>query len=59
MVDNVLWSGAVVDPSVDDDDTNAIRAFNDHVRDDPRVEVVMLPVADGLSLLRPADAEMA
>ena len=59
VVDNVLWSGAVVDPSVDDDDTNAIRAFNDHVRDDPRVEVVMLPVADGLSLLRPADAEMA
>ena len=51
-VDNVLWGGAVVDPAADDESTKAIRAFNDAVRDDPRVDCVMLPVADGLTLLR-------
>lgn len=51
-VDNVLWGGAVIDPAADDADTRAIRAFNDAVRDDPRVDCVMLPVADGLTLLR-------
>lgn len=54
-VDNVLWSGAVVDPQRGDDDTNAIRAFNDHVAADERVERVMLPIADGLTLLRKPD----
>lgn len=52
LVDNVLWSGNVVRPEVDDDDTRAIREFNDMVAADPRVEAVMLPVADGLTLLR-------
>jgi caffeoyl-CoA O-methyltransferase len=52
MVDNVLWSGNVVDPAATDADTEAIRAFNDHVAGDDRVDVVMLPVADGLTLLR-------
>jgi caffeoyl-CoA O-methyltransferase len=51
-VDNVLWSGAVADPAVTDDDTEAIRAFNDHVAADERVDTVMLPIADGLTLLR-------
>lgn len=51
-VDNVLWSGRVVDPAADDPSTRAIRAFNDAVKDDPRVDCVMLPVADGLTLLR-------
>ncbi len=51
-VDNVLWSGKVADDSVTDEDTVAIRRFNDLVRDDGRVEVVMLPVADGLTLAR-------
>jgi len=49
-VDNVLWSGRVVDPSADDSDTRAIRTFNDHVAADPRVTTVMLPIADGLTL---------
>lgn len=52
VVDNVLWSGRVADPGADDTDTVALRAFNDAVCADPRVECVMLPVADGLTLLR-------
>jgi caffeoyl-CoA O-methyltransferase len=52
VVDNVLWSGRVLDPDADDADTVALRAFNDRVAADPRVEVVMLPVADGLTLAR-------
>jgi caffeoyl-CoA O-methyltransferase len=52
LVDNTLWMGTVVDPSQDDDSTNAIRAFNDQVATDARVDCVMLPVSDGLTLLR-------
>jgi len=52
LVDNVLWSGAVVDPANQDGDTIAIRAFNDMVAADDRVESVILPVADGLTLIR-------
>ena len=51
-VDNVLWSGAVIDDSDDSPDTVAIRAFNDTMAARDDVEVVMLPVADGLSLIR-------
>jgi caffeoyl-CoA O-methyltransferase len=42
----------VVDPSVTDDDTLAIRSFNDKVAADERVESVILTVADGLTLAR-------
>ncbi len=52
LADNVLWSGLVADPSNEEEDTVALRAFNDKVRADDRVEVVMLPIADGLSLIR-------
>jgi len=52
LVDNVLWKGAVVDPQADDANTVAIRRFNDCVAADPRVDCVMLPIADGLTLLR-------
>jgi caffeoyl-CoA O-methyltransferase len=52
LVDNVLWDGHVADPEVKDEQTLAIRDFNDHVARDPRVECVMLPIADGLTLLR-------
>ncbi|MCB1251315.1 MAG: SAM-dependent methyltransferase, partial [Acidimicrobiales bacterium] len=44
--------GAVIDPAADDEHTLAIRACNDAVAADPRVECVMLPVADGLTILR-------
>jgi caffeoyl-CoA O-methyltransferase len=49
-VDNVLWSGNVLDPQQPDD--HAIVAFNDHVRADTRVTCVMLTVRDGLTLIR-------
>jgi caffeoyl-CoA O-methyltransferase len=52
LLDNVLWGGSVVDPSDTAADVVAIRAVNDHVAADPRVEVVMLPIADGLTLAR-------
>jgi caffeoyl-CoA O-methyltransferase len=51
-VDNVLWSGNVLEPRTDDD--HAIVAFNDHVRSDPRVTCVMLTVRDGVTLIRRA-----
>lgn len=52
VVDNVLFLGTVIDPSVSNETVDAIRAFNDLVASDPRVDCVMLPVADGLTLLR-------
>ena len=51
MVDNTLWSGRVADPSDDDADTDAMRAFNDMVEADERVMTVLLPISDGLTLL--------
>jgi caffeoyl-CoA O-methyltransferase len=51
-VDNVLWSGRVVDQSITEGDTKTIRDFNEMVAVDPRVTVVILAVADGLSLIR-------
>jgi caffeoyl-CoA O-methyltransferase len=52
LVDNVLWTGRVADPAAQDEMTTAIRAFNDKVAADPRVDCVMLPISDGLTLLR-------
>jgi caffeoyl-CoA O-methyltransferase len=52
LVDNVLWGGSVIDETRDDESTRAIRAFNDAVAADDRVEVVMLPISDGLTLIR-------
>jgi caffeoyl-CoA O-methyltransferase len=51
-VDNVLWSGHVIDASDTTDDTVALRRFNDMVAADERVDRVMLPIADGLTLCR-------
>jgi caffeoyl-CoA O-methyltransferase len=52
LVDNTLWGGAVIDPERVDDDTAAIRAFNDRVAADERVESVILTIGDGLTLIR-------
>jgi caffeoyl-CoA O-methyltransferase len=52
--DNTLWSGRVLDESDDSEGTVAIRAFNEHVRNDPRVVSVMLTVRDGVTLIRRA-----
>ncbi len=51
-IDNVLWSGRVLDPGDRSGDTVAIRQFNDFVRDDPRVTCVMTTVRDGVTLVR-------
>ena len=52
LVDNTLWHGAVLDVSAQDDHTRAIRAFHDLVAADDRVDTVLLPVSDGVTLLR-------
>lgn len=51
-VDNVLWDGAVAEETVDDVDTEAIRALNSKIHADPRVELSLVPIADGLTLAR-------
>jgi len=52
MIDNVLWGGDVADPSKTDDDTSALRALNAKIRGDKRVDFVMVPIGDGLTLVR-------
>lgn len=52
LVDNVLWSGTVIDATANDENVEAIRSFNDHVASDDRVEAVMVAVGDGVTLAR-------
>jgi len=52
LVDNVLWSGNVINDQIDDENTRAIRIFNDRLAKDERFDRVMLAVSDGLTLLR-------
>lgn len=49
-IDNVLWSGQVADPEIQDNRTNKIRAFNQKLHQDPRVNLSLVPIADGLTL---------
>jgi predicted O-methyltransferase YrrM len=50
--DNVFWDGAVLDPNDHDPDTEGIRRLNDRLATDERVDIAMLPVADGVTLAR-------
>jgi predicted O-methyltransferase YrrM len=50
--DNVLWAGRVADPGAGDDDTQALRALNVQLHADPRVDISMVPIGDGLTLAR-------
>lgn len=53
LADNTLWDGHVIDPAYDKDkQTHGIEDFNDFIAKDPRVEQVILPVRDGLTLIR-------
>jgi predicted O-methyltransferase YrrM len=52
VVDNTLWSGRVADPEVADEDTVALRHFNEHLHRDARVDLSLLPMGDGLTLAR-------
>lgn len=49
-IDNTLWGGDVADPGINDDDTRAIRALNDTLHSDARVDISLLPIGDGLTL---------
>lgn len=53
LADNVLWSGKVIEPiKPSDQDTPAVLAFNEKIQADPRVENVLLPVRDGIMMIR-------
>ena len=52
VADNTLWSGRVADPVVDDEDTVALREFNLKLLADERVDLSLLPLADGVTLAR-------
>jgi len=52
IADNVLWSGKVIDTNENDVDTTALRSFNTSLIEDNRVEVLMLPIRDGLTVVR-------
>jgi predicted O-methyltransferase YrrM len=51
-IDNTLWEGKVVDAEVTDEDTEAIRRFNEKLKDDERVSLSLVPIGDGLTLAR-------
>jgi predicted O-methyltransferase YrrM len=55
VVDNTLWNGEVANPANVDRDTVALRKFNDALHRDPRIELALLPVGDGLTLARIRD----
>lgn len=51
FADNVLWSGQVVDPNVQDKETNGLREFANFVSSDSRVERILLPIRDGIMMI--------
>ena len=55
IADNVLWSGKVIDPTANDADTKALREFNRVILEDSQMEVILLPVRDGLMVARKKD----
>jgi predicted O-methyltransferase YrrM len=52
-IDNVLWSGAVADPDDNSESTLALKTLNAKIHDDGRVDMCLVPVSDGLTLVRP------
>ncbi len=52
VVDNTLWGGRVADPAEHEADTVALRAFNEALHRDERIDLALLPIADGISLAR-------
>ena len=49
-IDNVLWGGTVSNDDINDVDTNSIRALNDKLHQDERIEISLVPIGDGLTL---------
>ena len=58
IVDNVLWHGWVLDATKQDADTEGMRRFNREIARDPRFEAVIVPIADGVSLIRRRDSDV-
>jgi caffeoyl-CoA O-methyltransferase len=54
VIDNTLWSGRVVDPDPDDENSTALAELNDRLASDDRLVTVQLPVRDGVTLVRRA-----
>ena len=52
LIDNVLWSGSVANPSIKDEDTSALRALNTKIMADDRVDLVMVPICNGVTMAR-------
>lgn len=52
LIDNALWSGRVMDSSLEDPETTAIRSLNERLGDDERVDISLLPIGDGLMIAR-------
>ena len=52
LADNVLWSGKVINSEDHDLTTNVLREFNKNVNNDNRVETILLPIRDGISIIR-------
>jgi O-methyltransferase len=52
LIDNVLWGGDVADPEKTDADTAALRALNEKIRSDDRVDFAMVPIGDGVTMAR-------
>ena len=52
LADNTLWDGHVIESDRHDAHTESVRRFNKLIKDDPRVEEVILPLRDGLTIIR-------
>ena len=52
LIDNVLWNGRVIDAAYSDSGTKAIRKLNDIIKTDNRVDICMLPIGDGLTIVK-------
>jgi predicted O-methyltransferase YrrM len=52
LIDNVLWRGSVADPSIKDEETSSLRALNAKIMADTRVDLVMVPICDGVTMAR-------
>ena len=59
IADNVLWSGKVLDEEAKDEDTLAMRKFNQSMQQDTRVQNVLFPIRDGLMILRKRTRRLA
>ncbi len=55
LIDNVLWKGRVINPMHSDSSTQTIKKLNEIIKNDPRVDICMLPIGDGLTIVRKKD----